>query len=246
MSSISNEGISHSHLSHVIAMCFRACDAGFRQRQRAFPTSPAACPLTSLSVAFGPSHNRPTYYCTLYCTRLSAEMSAEAPAIRRSGRARKAVSSYADEQAEETVEPQAAAKRKRAPPTEDDEASSEPEPVAERPRKKAKKPTKPDMDSDSQTVKRLVTTEKRPPGERRPPQVWDVPKIPRKPKDPKASSLAAILADSFEECYQQQVSRIPRLNPGQQETRLKAYVLVHATTSLHSKIRREYYHGEHC
>ena len=75
--------------------------------------------------------------------------------------------------------------------------------------------------------------------------MWDIPKLPRKPKDQKASSLAAMLADSFEERYQRQVSRIPRPKPGQQETRLKAYVLAHATTSLHSKIRGEHGRSEH-
>lgn len=150
-------------------------------------------------------------------------MSAEPPSVRRSGRTRMAVTTYADEQAEDLTALKPAPKRKRAIPT-DDDAFSEPEAVAARPKKKQKatKSTKASTDAKDQAVKRLVTTEKRPPGEKRPPRVWDVPKQPRKPKDPKASSLAALMAESFEDRYQRQMSRIPRLKPGQPETRLKA------------------------
>lgn len=137
-------------------------------------------------------------------------MAADAP--RRSARARKPVTTYAEEQGEETTAPKPVSKRKRDV-AKDDDASPEP-------RKKSKKAEA--TTTNSQDVKRLVTTEKRPPGERRPPQVWDVPKQLRKPKDPKAPGLAALLADTFEERYQRQVSKIKRLAPGQEETRLKA------------------------
>jgi hypothetical protein len=67
---------------------------------------------------------------------------------------------------------------------------------------------------------RLDVTEKRPIGEKRPPNVYPI--LPRSSAKGKSSAnLSAILAESFEDRWERKVSKIPRLAPGQPEIRLK-------------------------
>lgn len=86
--------------------------------------------------------------------------------------------------------------------------------------KKASKRVKEIGKLDSEGVMRLDTTEKRPPGEKRPPRVYEIPPNVKEPKD-ESFNLAAILAASFEDRWERKVSKIPRLPAGAPEVRLK-------------------------
>jgi len=165
---------------------------------------------------------------------------AETQAVRRSGRSRNAVKSYTDEQAEEERATQEAAppKRKRAYPKVDetkpavktslkasvkDEQLPEFEDV-EPPKKRSKAAIKREQRAekvDAAGIRRLVTTERRPPGERQMPQIWDLSAKLKGSKKAKGLDLAALMAETFEDRRQRQVSRIPRLQEGQEEKRLK-------------------------
>lgn len=156
--------------------------------------------------------------------------------LRRSGRARMAVKTYVEERAEEPP-PKRKKKTAKSAPTEEvshldaqlpsdahDRTSSDVEEY-EAPKKRAKKSRKKSKllgKVDANGIRRLETTEKRPPGERRPPQIWEVPKNQVKLKDVKGLSLAAEMTDTFQERYQRQVSKIPSLASGQEEYRQKA------------------------
>lgn len=193
---------------------------------------------------------------------------AETQGTRRSGRARKAVTTYAEEQAEQkSTDVVAPLKRKKpaakattskskgastdsALPKPDSAYGEEPEP----PRKKTKKAqptgeeenTAPDLDAlqddedfkpapkkardkrtvpidklDSEGVMRLDTTEQRPKGERKPAQVYAIPPEPKGGKGKSTINLAAVMAESFEDRWERKVSKIPRLEPGAPEVRLK-------------------------
>lgn len=102
---------------------------------------------------------------------------------------------------------------------EDPEDDGEFKPVPKK-TKKANKRVKEIGKLDSQGVMRLDTTEKRPPGEKRPPRVYEIPAKVKGPKD-KSFNLAAILAESFEGRWEGNVSKIPRLPPGAPEVRIK-------------------------
>jgi hypothetical protein len=192
----------------------------------------------------------------------------EMQGTRRMGRARKAVSTYAEEHAEEQAAAVAVPARRKQPavkavtsqsksaPT--DVASSKSGPAygqdPEPPRKKTKKSQShdeakspaPDPDApqddedfkpapkkvrkkrtvpigklDSEGVMRLDTTEKRPLGERKPARVYAIPPRVKGEKGKSSINLAAILAESFEDRWERKVSKIPRLEPGAKETRLK-------------------------
>ena len=93
-------------------------------------------------------------------------------------------------------------------------------------KKRAKNSKQPKLPGkvDEHGVCRLDTVELRPPGEKRPPQVWDVPKRTVDSQSAKAPPLAAMMAETFQDRYQRQVSKIPRLAPGQKERRLKSCV----------------------
>lgn len=186
---------------------------------------------------------------------------AETQGTRRSGRARKAVITYAEEQAEQQSTDAAAPVKRKKPATKastskskgasTDSANGE-EP--ESPRKMTKKSqptgeednTAPDLDAlqddedfkpapkkvrkkrtvpigklDSEGVMRLDTTEQRPRGERKPAQVYAIPPKPKGAKGKSNINLAAILAESFEDRWERKVSKIPRLQPGAPEVRLK-------------------------
>jgi hypothetical protein len=162
---------------------------------------------------------------------------------RRSGRIRKVVNIYDEEQAEQTAPP---AKHKK-PAAEDDEtprkvtkkaksqlndevaedlpADNEPpqddQDFKPKPKKARKKRAVPAVGKlDSEGVMRLDVTEKRPIGEKRPPNVYPI--LPRSSAKGKSSvNLSAILAESFEDRWERKVSKIPRLAPGQPEIRLK-------------------------
>jgi hypothetical protein len=186
---------------------------------------------------------------------------AETRGTRRSGRTRKAVTTYAEEQAEQQFtdgvapvkrnKPGAKAVTSRSKRASTDSAyGEEPEP----PRKKTKKAqptgegynTAPDLDTlqededfklapkkarkkstvpigklDSEGIMRLDTTEQRPKGERKPAQVYAIPPKSKGEKDKSTINLAAILAESFEDRWERKVSKIPRLQPGAPEVRLK-------------------------
>jgi len=201
----------------------------------------------------------------------------DAPPVRRSGRARTTVTSYADEQAQETNTSAPPAKRKKASgkssqrqpkdeltedvaikseymqsdeqkpilsknkrfksepnddeytdapavktePAEDgDDFQPEPKSKPKKGRKKAAKKVKAIGKLDSEGVMRLDTTEPRPPGERRPPRVYEVPPRNHGAKG-KGINLAAILAENFEERFERRTYKIKRLAPGQPEVRLK-------------------------
>lgn len=176
---------------------------------------------------------------------------AETQSTRRSTRARKPVASYAAEQADQQLVTETSpAKRKKAtsdveidgPAAKKTKSSkahfkSESEegntvkkeaPATDgdfkpQPKKSKKSATKRKTaigKLDSTGIMRLDTRATRPPGERKPPQIWDVPARKNAAKG-KSSNLAAILAESFEERRERRVSKIPRLKPGAQETRLK-------------------------
>jgi hypothetical protein len=165
---------------------------------------------------------------------------------RRSGRIRKAVSTYAEEQAEQAEQTAPPAKRKKpaaadeetprkvtkkAKSQSNDEVAEDPPAVTEpsqddqdfkpKTKKSRKKRAVPAIGKlDSEGVMRLDVTEPRPPGEKRPPKVYPIP--PRSNAKGKSSvNLSAILAESFEDRWERKVSKIPRLAPGQPEVRLK-------------------------
>jgi hypothetical protein len=197
----------------------------------------------------------------------------DTPLVRRSGRARTTVTSYADEQAQETTTSAPPAKRKKASgktsqlqpkdelmgdvaikseytqsdeqkpflnktkrvksqPNDDEwtdaaaikaEQLDDGEDFQPAPKKKGKKSAKKvkaigKLDSDG--VMRLDTTERRPPGEKKPARVYEVPPKEKGAKD-KTFNLAAVLAENFEERVERKTSRIKRLGPGQPEVRLK-------------------------
>lgn len=168
--------------------------------------------------------------------------------IRRSGRERKTVKTLIDEQNEEVVAPPAKRQNRQKakstatkaidhPPDKLQVPAEEPfiHPVLElssdedfeAPKKKrAKEGKQPKLPGkvDEYGVRRLDTVELRPPGEKRPAQIWEVPKKSADSKGAKAPPLAAIMAETFEDRYQRQVSNIRRLAPGQEETRLKTCV----------------------
>lgn len=170
---------------------------------------------------------------------------------RRSGRTRKGVTTYADEQTEQQLivkampakrknasadaaeesRPAKRTKRSKAQPNDEWDVTTamEEQPPSDdeafTPPKKTKKSTTKRKKAigkvDARGIMRLDVTAKRPPGERKPPQVWDVPERNNAMKG-KSINLAAILAELFEERRERQVSKIPRLKPGETETRLKA------------------------
>ena len=197
---------------------------------------------------------------------------ADTPLVRRSGRTRTAVTSYADEQAQQDAMSAPPAKRKKtagkpsqlqpkdemmgdvaikseytqsdeqkpllnktkrikSEPNDDEYTDAaafktdpaedgddfHPEPKPKKSRKKAAKKVKAIGKLDSEGVMRLDTTEPRPPGERKPPRVYEVP--PR--AKGKEINLAAILAENFEERFERKTSKIKRLGPGEPEVRLK-------------------------
>lgn len=196
---------------------------------------------------------------------------AETQGTRRSGRARKAVTTYAEEQAEQQSTGVAVSVKRKKPAANAakaaksksegasaDSASVKPESAhgeePEPPRKKTKKAhptndedgTAPDHDApqddggfepapkkaikkrtvaigklDSEGVMRLDTTEPRPKGEKKPAQVYAIPAKPKGEKGKPTINLAAILAESFEDRWERKVSKIPRLQPGAPEVRLK-------------------------
>ncbi|KAK6440943.1 hypothetical protein LTR95_002837 [Oleoguttula sp. CCFEE 5521] len=159
---------------------------------------------------------------------------ADSSGPRRSGRVRRAVKSYADEQAEDIKLAKPSKKKYHSHDDDDDalevedDCHEEEEVPADEP-KSRKKSTKVSQrkgigEPDDDGVMRLVTTMKRPPGEKRPPPVYPVPQKVKLDGDGKAMSLAAIMATSFEDRRQRQVSRIPRLSYGQVETRIKPTV----------------------
>jgi len=91
------------------------------------------------------------------------------------------------------------------------------------PKKKAKKSTKKVKaigKLDAEGVMRLDTTAPRPPGEKIPPRVYEVPPREKEAKS-RSFNLSAILAENFEERWERKTARIPRLGPGQPEVRLK-------------------------
>ena len=193
---------------------------------------------------------------------------AETQGTRRSGRARKTVTTYAEEQAEQqSTDPAAPVKRKKpaakaaksnskgasadaasrklesahgaetepphkktkkARPTDDedgtvpdhnalqDDGDSKPAP-----KKARKKRTVAIGKLDSEGVMRLDTTEPRPRGEKKPAQVYAISAKPKGEKGKPTINLAAILAESFEDRWERKVSKIPRLQPGAPEVRLK-------------------------
>ncbi|KAM0715668.1 hypothetical protein Q7P37_009166 [Cladosporium fusiforme] len=108
------------------------------------------------------------------------------------------------------------------------------------PKKKTKKTTTKGKKAigkvDSKGVMRLIVTTKRPPGERKPPQVWPVPERKNATKG-KSFNLAAILAESFEDRRERQISKIRRLDEGETEKRLKTHV-PHATDSYNKFLDR--------
>lgn len=176
---------------------------------------------------------------------------ADTQTTRRSGRTRKRVTTYAEEQTEQQpIVKTMPAKRKKA--SGDAEGESRPAKKTKRskaqandvyddatavqeqppaddeafaPPKKTKKSTTKRKKAigkvDARGIMRLDVMAKRPPGERKPPQVWEVPERNNAMKG-KSINLAALLAESFEERRERQVSKIPRLKPGETETRLKA------------------------
>ena len=193
---------------------------------------------------------------------------AETQGTRRSGRARKAVTTYAEEQAEQQStgiavlvkrkKPAAKAAKSKSEGASADFASIKPESAhgeePEPPRKKTNKAqstdegdeTVLDQDAprddgafkpapkkarkkrtvaigklDSEGVMRLDTTEQRPKGEKKPAQVYAIPAKPKGEKGKPTINLAAILAESFEDRWERKVSKIPRLQPGAPEVRLK-------------------------
>lgn len=193
---------------------------------------------------------------------------AESQGIRRSGRARKVVNTYAEEQAEQQSTAAAAPVKRKKPGTEaikiesksmsEDVASTkldsinedQPEPSRKKtkkvqssgvakslapnldasqddedfkpaPKKSRKKRTVPIGKLDSEGVMRLDTTEKRPAGEKKPAQVYAIPPKAKGEKGKSTINLAAILAESFEDRWERKVSKIPRLDPGAKEVRLK-------------------------
>ncbi|OQO02441.1 hypothetical protein B0A48_11968 [Cryoendolithus antarcticus] len=155
---------------------------------------------------------------------------ADSSGPRRSGRVRKAVTSYADEQAEDVTLAKPSKEKRNSHDADDaleveDDFHEDEEMPADEP-KPRKKPTKGSLrkgigEPDDDGVMRLTTTMKRPPGEKRPPPVYPVPQKVKLDEGGKAMSLAAIMATSFESRRQRQVSRIPRLSNGQVETRIK-------------------------
>lgn len=193
---------------------------------------------------------------------------ADEPLVRRSGRARKTVTSYAEEQAQDSTTSAPPAKRKKTSgeaskdelmrgyavtksestqideqnlphyktkrvkvqPNDDwtDAAAVKADPEedggdfqpAPKKRKKSTKRAKAIGKLDSEGVMRLDTTQPRPPGERIPPRVYEVPPQAKGTKD-KGINLSQILAENFEERWERKTSRIKRLGPGQQEVRLK-------------------------
>lgn len=183
---------------------------------------------------------------------------AQPEGVRRTGRARKGVHSYAEEPAEQTtcatnqesdgamdnvitIKSDSPEAQKHVPPVENTrkrKKASNSDPAtwtleqgqdnaefSPPPKKKSKKSTeasKAPGKIDFEGIMRLNSAMKRPPGEKRPPQVWEVPKRAKAGKGAKSINLAAILAESFEERWQKKVSKIPRLKPGDEETRLKA------------------------
>lgn len=194
---------------------------------------------------------------------------AETLGTRKSGRARKAAQTYADEQADEqpvgSVAPPKRKKSKGAKGAKDapqnvaaDDTSTKPESAdadePEPPRKKSKKaaaqaangpatdtePQQVDEEFkpapkkarkkkraaaigklDSEGVMRLDVSDKRPPGEKKPPRVYEIPAKSTALKGGPSINLAAILAESFEDRWERKVAKIPRLAPGAQEVRLK-------------------------
>jgi len=194
---------------------------------------------------------------------------AETQGTRRSGRARKAVTTYAEEQAEQQSAANAAAPVKRKKPAakaskskskgastdsalnkpdsaegeelvpprkkakksqsideeehaaQDFDLSQDEEEFKPAPKKARKKRTVPIDKLDSEGVMRLDTTEPRPKGERKPARVYPIPPKYTGEKGKSTINLAAILAESFDDRWQRQVSKIPRLEPGAQEVRLK-------------------------
>jgi hypothetical protein len=201
---------------------------------------------------------------------------ADAPLVRRSGRTRAAVTSYADEQAQQDATSAPPAKRKKtagktsqlqpkdelmgdiaikseysqsdeqkpllkttkrikSQPNDDEYTDAtaiknepaedgddfQPEPK-KKGRKKATKKVKAIGKLDSEGVMRLDldTAGPRPPGEKKPPRVYEVP-----PRDQgakvKGYNLADILAENWEQRVERKHSKIKRLEPGQQEVRLK-------------------------
>ena len=168
---------------------------------------------------------------------------AETQILRRSGRERNAVKSYTDEQADEERVAQAAPpKRKSVSPKAEINKAVAKKPTqtsvkneqlsdfedAELRKKRSKAAIKREQAAgkvDAAGIRRLVTTERRPPGERQMPQIWDIPAQPKGPKKAKGLNLAALMAETFEDRRQRQVSRIPRLRDGEEETRLKRSVI---------------------
>ena len=186
---------------------------------------------------------------------------AETQGTRRSGRSRKAVTTYAEEQAEQQSADGAAPVKRKKPAAKattsksksastDSAYGEEPEPPRRKtkraqatgeennmapdfdalqddedfkpaPKKARKKRTVPIGKLDSEGVMRLDTTEQRPKGERKPAQVSAIPSKPKSEKGKSNFNLAAILAESFEDRWERKVSKIPRLQPGAPEVRLK-------------------------
>lgn len=167
---------------------------------------------------------------------------AETQVLRRSGRERNAVKSYADEQAEEerTTQPPPTKRKATVAKAESTGRAIKKSPKAsvkdeqlldfeepEPPKKRSKAAIKREQAAGkvgSDGIRRLVTTERRPPGERQLPQIWDLPAKLKGQKKAKGLNLAALMAETFEDRRQRQVSRIPRLKEGQEETRLKRQV----------------------
>lgn len=196
---------------------------------------------------------------------------AEMQGTRKSGRARKAVNTYAEEQADEQLaESVAPPKRKKSTSTRAksakdvaqnmsaDDSTTKPDAAdadaPEPPRKKSKKAStqaangpatdsEPQQDDeefkpapkkarkkkraapigkpDSEGVMRLDVSDKRPPGEKKPPRVYEIPAKSAASKGGPSINLAAILAESFEDRWERKIAKIPRLAPGALEVRLK-------------------------
>lgn len=89
------------------------------------------------------------------------------------------------------------------------------------PKKGRKKRTVPIGKLDYEGGICLDTTEPRSKGERKPARVYEISTRPKAKKGKSTINLSAILAESFEDCWERKVSKIPHLKPGAPEVRLK-------------------------